>query len=251
VGNLLGTDATKITASIEPQRDFTPGAIAQRVAHANALCEAGAYGEALALLDRMFAIECADPEVHSARGWALENLGPARLPEARHAYESAIALDASRLWARLGLANVLGQLGEAGSCACLYQDAIEQAAARTAREPDLLELIGWSQYRLGWLDDAIATFRRALSLDEAWVSVRFDLGLALLVRGDEDKASQEYEAGLACLTAREPGRRLGPLSVALADLDDALVRLRSASQAVGRIRARLARTVNQQGDPRG
>ncbi len=53
MGNLFGTDVLGIIASAESERGATAATIAQVVARATGLIEAGAYAEALALLDRM------------------------------------------------------------------------------------------------------------------------------------------------------------------------------------------------------
>lgn len=244
MGNLLGTQAALVNA----ERDAAPETIAQVATRALELSEAGAHREALALLDRALKIRGDDPQLHAARGWALENLEPDCMPEARLAYETAIALDPNQIWARAGLAEVLGRQGEGQASIRIHQEVVEQAATRAVSEHDLLELLGWCQYRLGRLDEAVDTFRRALALDEAWVSVRFDLGLALLVRGDPGGATREYQAGLDHLAQRDEGWRLGPVLVALDDLDEALKRVQSvhASFAAGEIRRQLERAADDQ-----
>ena len=197
-------------------------ATAQALTRACELGETGAHAEALRVLDQ--AVE-ADPDtaaLHAARGWALENLEPAHMPQAHAAYRRAVALDPEDLWARLGLATVLEQLGHAADGAALYRTLVLEAPARVLREPELLELLGWCQYRLGLLDAATATFERALARDKTWVSVHFDLGLVALLRGDVTKALEHYRLGAQVLAARAPGRRAGPLKVALDDLDAAL-----------------------------
>lgn len=188
-----------------------------RLKRACSLSEAGVHDQALALLDETLgcAEAASDPRVHAARGWALENLDPAHLAEARLAYQAALALDDGDLWSRLGLANVLGLLDCADAASKLHRELIDQAWPRATAEPEYLELIGWCQYRLGRLEDAIVSFERALRVDAHWASVRFDLGLVLLLRGDHCTARVHYRAGLACGASR------GALKVALDDLDDA------------------------------
>lgn len=217
--------------------------VLQRVAELSKECE---HGPALVLLDRTVQADRNDARLHAARGWALENLGPARLREARAAYETAVALDAGELWAQAGLANVLGQLGLTACCAPIYRDVALQAAARAPREPEFIELLGWCHYRLGRLVEAADTFARALAIDTTWVSVRFDLGLVLLLRGDADGAIEHYRGALHALAGRGPRQRPGPLKVALDDLDDALAQqpsLCTTPAAIG-IRARLEQAAN-------
>ena len=87
------------------------------------------------------------------------------------------------------------QLGETASA---RRSTAKQPSRRTnaqPQEPEYLELIGWCEYRLGRLDDAAATFARALAIDAGWISVRFDLGLVRLLLGDGDEAAQHYRDG--------------------------------------------------------
>lgn len=231
-------------AAVPAQRQAADAAstIAQVLQRAAELSEAGAHEPALALLDRTLEKHPDAAELHTARGWALENLAPARLAEARVAYEAAVALDARQLWASVGLATVLGRLGLADLCPPIYGDVVEQATARAPQEPEYHELLGWCQYRLGRLDEAAATFARALAIDAAWVSVRFDLGLVLLLLGDTDAATLHYRAGLCSLAERGLASSAGPLRVALDDLAEALRQHPSAAAAPApaRVREQLA-----------
>ncbi len=193
---------------------------------ASALSEAGAHEQALALLDAALRTESAlaggVARLHAARGWALENLGAARRPEARGAYEAALALDNGDLWARLGLATVLGKLDQAEVAQALYRDLVHQAGARAGVEPEYIELLGWCEYRMGRFDAAIGSFQRALAIDPDWLSVRFDLGLVLLIRGDGEGALAHYAKGLTqCRHGAAPGSGRAALKVALDDFDDA------------------------------
>ncbi len=186
------------------------------------LGEAGAHERALALLDHALESHPAHAPLHTARGWALENQSPPRWTDSRDAYAAAIAIDAGDLWARLGLATVLGQTGESARCPPIYRELIGRAKPRAGKEPEYLELIGWCQYKLGRLTEAAATFSSALALDTDWVSVRFDLGLVQLLSGDPRAAVLQYDHALRILAQRAPRLNAGPVRVALDDLDDAL-----------------------------
>lgn len=233
----------------EPVADRQDAAAAPQLGtalqHAAELSEAGAYEPALALLDCALAVHADAADLYTARGWALENLTPPRCAEARDAYRCALALDPRQLWAQVGLATVLGQLGETASCPPIYREAAKQAHERAAQEPEYLELIGWCEYRLGRLDDAAATFARALAIDAGWISVRFDLGLVRLLLGDGDEAAQHYRDGLATLAKPDVPTRTGSLKVALDDLDEALQQQPAvgALPTAASIRAQLARAL--------
>lgn len=215
------------------------GCRAEALQRATALSDAGAHAQALAVLERALEHGLDDAQLQNARGWALENLVPPRLADARAAYEAAVALDAGQLWARLGLATVLGQLGRSAECPAIYRDLVDQATLRAACETEYLELLGWCQYRLGRLAEAAATFRRALAIDDAWVAVHFDLGLALLVSGAADLALTQYRHGLRCLAGCGPAAQAGPLKVALDDLDEAGQQHPSIAAAALRLRELL------------
>ncbi len=223
-------------------------AVAER---AQALGEGGAHAEALALLDGALALHPAAAALHTARGWALENLRPPRPAEARAAYERALALDAGQLWARLGLAGVLAQLGLEALCAPIHEALLRDAAARAPGEPEYRELIGWCLYRLGRLDEAAAAFEQALAVDAEWVSVHLDLALVRLLLGDDAGAARHAGAALDSLSRGDPARRAGPLAVALDDLDDALRRHPpAAGDAATRLRRRLAQALDAAADHR-
>ena len=113
--------------------------------------------------------------------------------------------------------------------------------ARAEAEPEFLELLGWCEYRLGRLDDAVATFGRALALNPAWTAVRLDLGLVSLLRGDVD-ATAHFDAALDGLAECDPQRRVGALRVALDDLDEAIAATAALAfdNRTSNVRARLA-----------
>jgi len=189
------------------------------LARTQALSDAGDHSGALALADLTLLADPSRADAHIARGWALENLGPGRLAEAREAYAEAIALDPGALWAMEGLANVLRRLGHRAEADALAADVVTRALARTDRGPEVLELQGWCEFQLGRLEDAEATFRRALDLDADLVSVRLDLALVLLCAGRAQGSLQAYDAGLTA--AARLGAGAGVVAVALDDLDQA------------------------------
>ncbi len=224
-----------------PSRDPAT-AVRDALCRAAELSEAGAHEQALTLLDDALALHPRQGGLHCARGWALENLEPPRLSGARAAYETAIALDAGDLWARLGLATVLEPLGEPQRCAPMYRELIEHAGLRARDEPEFLELMGWCQYRLGRLDDAAATFRSALALDDSWASVRFDLALVLLLGGEAHAADLHCGHALRTLAKRGVAATAGTVKVALDDLDAALANLpRAAAPRVAAAAAPIRR----------
>jgi Flp pilus assembly protein TadD len=201
---------------------MTKGPVAAGLGRAEELSDAGDYEAALAELDRQLAEHPFDSAVHTARGWALENLGPTELPEAREAYLRALELDPGALWAKEGLSNVYRRMGNAEQANRLAREVIEEGTLRCDREIDLLELVGWCQLRLGEYASAVATLRRALELDGRWTAVRFDLALALMCAGDRGRAFLEYQRGIHQAVNGGVERLAGVVRMGLDDLVECL-----------------------------
>jgi Tfp pilus assembly protein PilF len=200
----------------------TKGPVAAGLGRAEELSYAGDYRAALAELDRQLQEAPSEPAVHTARGWALENLGPEALPEASEAYRRALALDPTALWAKEGLSNVLRRLGQLEEANRLAREVIEEGTLRCDGEIDLLELVGWCQLRLGEYASAVATLRRALQLDGRWTAVRFDLALALMCAGDRARAFLEYQRGVHQAVNGGVERLAGIVRMGLDDLEESL-----------------------------
>jgi Flp pilus assembly protein TadD len=201
---------------------MTKGPVAAGLGRAEELSYAGDYRGALHELDRQLLEHPLEPSVHTARGWALENLGPDLLPEAREAYRRALELDPTALWAKEGLSNVLRRMGHADDANRLAREVIEEGTLRGDREIDLLELVGWCQLRLGEFASAVATLRRALELDGRWTAVRFDLALALLCAGDRTRAFLEYQRGVHQAVNGGVEKLAGIVRMGLDDLEECL-----------------------------
>jgi tetratricopeptide (TPR) repeat protein len=201
---------------------MTKGPIAEGLGDAEALSDAGEYGAALVELDRLVESQDASSAVQTARGWALENLGSSRLPEARAAYEEALRLDPRAMWAKEGLANVLRRMGDVESANLLCLEVIEQGRSRYEEEEDLWELVGWCELRIGRHEDAVRTLREALRRDGRWIAVRFDLALALLCSGDRERAFLEYSRGVHQAVNGGVERLRGVVRVAADDLEECL-----------------------------
>ena len=124
------------------------GPVAHGLGRAEALSDAGEYAAALEELEAASAAEPHNAAVFTARGWALENLGPERLGEARLAYEAALTLDPSAMWAKEGLSNVLRRMGDGHKADRLCEEVVKEGRQRYEAEEDLWELVGWCELRL-------------------------------------------------------------------------------------------------------
>jgi tetratricopeptide (TPR) repeat protein len=201
---------------------MTKGPVAEGLGRVEELSEAGRYEAALEELDRQVAEHPFEPAVHTARGWALENLGLEGLPAARDAYARALELDPTALWAKEGLSNVYRRMGDIEEANRLARAVIEEGTPRSEKEIDLLELIGWCQLRLGLYRESVETLRRALDLDGRWTAVRFDLALALMCVGERGRAFLEYQRGIHQAVNGGVERLRGVVRMGLDDLEECL-----------------------------
>jgi tetratricopeptide (TPR) repeat protein len=201
---------------------MTKGPVAEGLGRVEELSEAGRYEAALEELDRQVEEHPFEPAVHTARGWALENLGSAGLPAARDAYARALELDPTALWAKEGLSNVYRRMGDIEEANRLARAVIEEGMPRAEREIDLLELVGWCQLRLGLYRESVETLRRALQLDGRWTAVRFDLALALMCVGERGRAFLEYQRGIHQAVNGGVERLRGVVRMGLDDLEECL-----------------------------
>jgi tetratricopeptide (TPR) repeat protein len=201
---------------------MTKGPVADGLGRVEELSDAGDYAAALEELDRQLDSHPLEPAIHTARGWALENLGPQGLPAARDAYVRALELDPSALWAKEGLSNVHRRLGDTDEADRVAREVIEEGRPRSREEIDLLELIGWCQLRLGEYWEAVATLREALELDGRWTAVRFDLALALMCAGERGRAYLEYQRGIHQAVNGGVERLRGVVRMGLDDLEECL-----------------------------
>jgi tetratricopeptide (TPR) repeat protein len=202
---------------------MTKGPVAEGLGRVEELSEAGHYEAALEELDRQVVEHPLEPAVHTARGWALENLGSDGLPRARDAYARALDLDPTALWAKEGLSNVYRRMGDVDEANRLAREVIDEGTPRCDEEIDLLELVGWCQLRLGLYRESVETLRRALELDGRWTAVRFDLALALMCVGDRGRAFLEYQRGIHQAVNGGVERLRGVVRMGLDDLEECLV----------------------------
>jgi len=202
---------------------MTKGPVAAGLGRVEELSDAGDYEAALMELDRALREHPLEPAVHTARGWALENLGLSGLPAARDAYVRALELDPTALWAKEGLSNVYRRMGDIDEANRLAREVIDEGTPRCDEEIDLLELVGWCQLRLGEYIAAVETLRRALELDGRWTAVRFDLALALMCVGERGRAFLEYQRGVHQAVNGGVERLRGVVRMGLDDLEECLI----------------------------
>jgi tetratricopeptide (TPR) repeat protein len=71
------------------------------------------------------------------------------------------------------------------------------SASRLAPEAQILDTLGWVQYQRGEIDTAIATYEGLIEIWPRFPTARYHLGLALVRKGDLDRAGEMFEAALS------------------------------------------------------
>ncbi len=76
--------------------------------------------------------------------------------------------------------------------------ALELASRAATHQPDadMLDTLGWVQYKLGTIDAAIESFNKALELRPDSASIRYRLGLALAKAGSDQQARAALEQAI-------------------------------------------------------
>ena len=107
---------------------------------------------------------------------------------ARH-FERALALDPTSLDVLVNAANLLRNLGRADQALALE----EAIVSRDPVDVRWLYVLGYSQRCTGRYDAAIASYRTLLSLNPGHGGAHYQLGVALLLKGDTKAALAEIE----------------------------------------------------------
>jgi Tfp pilus assembly protein PilF len=235
--------------SLRRNQDGSATDALQLIEQAEASNDAGAYLEALDLLQRAIEADPTSARAFVARAWALENLGPEHAAEAQAAYEKGIELDPANPWALEGVAHQLEADGNLDDANRLYRTAIESNP--DSSNPDVLEIVAWCHHRLGAEDEAERVYRRALEIDPERGATRFDLALTLFLSGREADGRAEAEEALRSLEPVDPALRRTTIQVALDDLQEALVMhpQLASSVEVGRARVEMEAQLDRLPEP--
>jgi len=108
-------------------------------------------------------------------------------PDEIDALRKVVALDPAMAYAHLRLGTAYNRLGE-------HRAAVEsflRAEKAIKNQPVLYNNLAVSYGKLGRGDDEIATLRRAIALRPRYATAHFNLGMALLARGDRAGAAEE------------------------------------------------------------
>jgi tetratricopeptide (TPR) repeat protein len=119
---------------------------------------------------------------------------------AREAYQAVLKAEPRNFVAANNLAALIADAWPGD------KEQMEQArrlaeAFRNERDPLLIDTLGWIQFRLGNLDDAVALLEQAASAMPEHPQIRYHLGMAYKAKGDAAKARAELQKAVAQPTA--------------------------------------------------
>jgi tetratricopeptide (TPR) repeat protein len=184
------------------------------------LAEVGLFAAAETLYRRVCERSADDVYAWAGLGWCLEN-GPARdLRGAEAAYRRTLELEDDDPWNRKSVADILQLLGRRDEAANLFRQARAEALAGPEDRPDL---VAWCSFQLGEFDAAARGLYEVTSNRNRVGSDHFDLALVHLCAGRVSRGASQYRRCLSDLDHRHPQRARGLLTVAVNDLDNALV----------------------------
>jgi arylsulfatase A-like enzyme/Flp pilus assembly protein TadD len=161
-------------------------------------------GDAAGALARLREGQASAPTDAALRGREAEVLrDQRRLPEARRAYEAAIALSPRSARLQVELGELLRDLGQAGEAVRHLQTAVELEPQKAAYWNTLGMTLGGSER----MAEAEKAFREAWRLDDRNHHHAYNLGLALLRQGRRDEARPYFEKALALDSRFTPARQ--------------------------------------------
>jgi tetratricopeptide (TPR) repeat protein len=157
-------------------------------------------------------------------GWACENVDRGDGVRARDAYVRGLELDPGDPWCRKGLGNAYRLLHAGDKAKECYAAVLDSASKEVERAAEYsLSMLGWCHYQLRHAHEAVRLFTSAVGINPESISDWFDLGLALLSAGAQDRAVASYDHGLNRLGhVKHAGRRRGLMHIAINDLGEAL-----------------------------
>ena len=143
------------------------------------------------------------PDSHLGMACALEAAG--RTTEAAAEYRQALGLDPGSAWSYLDLGRLLMKQGQPATAA----PYLEQAVARNDKSVEAKIGLGDCCLRLGMYSEAVAQYEPLAKVRKADFEVHHGYGLALLGSGQEDKAIEALQHGLAYARGKGNVRDVG------------------------------------------
>ena len=227
-GILAGGVAWMANRPVDHERRAAPFAY---VNHAKALADRRRYDEALAELDKAFALSPDDVDRHLMVGGTLLDMG--RFDEARAHYQRAQAGDPTYGGAIRGLGDALVGLGRYAEAAAQFRRALEMDPSDHIARNGL----GIVAAREGRFADALAAFERVLRAAPDFAEAHLNLGNTHLAQGRVDEAVAAYERALDVRPHYTDALyNLGVVDARRGRLDSAIARFQQVLEAAPRHR---------------
>ena len=169
---------------------LAPDAVPVHLEMAEIAAELGDWSTALGHYEAAVRLQPENRIARLAHLNALNNAG--KHTEAERLAIAMLAVIPDDLDVRMVLASAYEGLVKRDMAVAEYRKVLEKAPDMAIAWGNL----GWSQYGAGLLAEAEASSRRALSLDAGLAYVRFNLGLILAEAGRWEEAATEYTAAL-------------------------------------------------------
>ena len=198
------------------------------------LIDMAEYQEALNSLEKSINIyQENDPNNEwnlAMKGWITLLLGPEKCQEAKQMFERALAMnpDHPNLIALYGHAHTLRIIKNEKDARDEYRKVIDAVEMLGIMNANILSVLGMCHFYLRQYDEALRLLfdarsfsRNALIIDGSALTIRFQLALALMCSGRHDQALEQYKSDLKLAEEKKNIDYLGPLYVAIFDMQDA------------------------------
>ncbi|HET6373710.1 MAG TPA: tetratricopeptide repeat protein [Candidatus Polarisedimenticolia bacterium] len=162
---------------------------------AHTLYEAGRLGEALGAVTEAISADPKYVQAHQLRGMILFNMD--QMQDAKKEFEKTLSLDQNYTDARIYLGTTLVHLNNGEEALRAYQKALEDL---TYPWPERIHFnIGLLHQREGRTDDAIASFKKSISLNPSYAPGYYELGKIHEGMGRTQEAIRSYTDALVGL----------------------------------------------------
>lgn len=205
-----------------------------------ALClyELGDIQGATEAIVRALKLDPNNTRVESRLALILEASGESE--KALEHYQAISQREPNNAAARIEASRVLVSAGRYAEAALACEDALVVSTSWNDRQSEQLAYwnLGWVYYVLGDLEASVRYSTKALEVNPKLIASRFNLALALLLKGDYSSAITHYEKGIADLSQASDLKYF-----AIDDLENALAKnpdILRGTEALQYLRGRFA-----------
>jgi spermidine synthase len=187
------------------------------------MTRAGGAENAIALYERVLALDPENAEVHAELGLILFNQG--QVQQAMDRSRRALQFDPDLPAAHNNLGACLFATGRADEAIVHYRNALRAKPGKVEVHANLATALA----ALGQLDEAVGQYREALKIDPDYARARADLALALAKQGRTAEAVDELEHAVTSDPSLQTAQNnLGALLMRQGRLDEAAAHFSAA-----------------------